>query len=130
MSTWELYFFLILPQLGGFLGVLAGLGGLGSIVLIVISFVSENDSYYNEEQRKHRKIAMKEHRRKLVPVLVISLFLAILVSLIPTTRIMLALLAWELGSNVEGLSELPASSVEYLQELIQSELNEMRREQN
>ena len=108
MSTWELYFLLMLPSIRE---TILGL----SVVTLIISAVgafffhlfAEDDDRFSDWARMSIKVCLWS-----IPGIILASF-------IPTERMMLALVGWELGSSIEGMEHLPANLVEYLNTMLE-----------
>ena len=108
MSTFELYVLLQLPlirevAIGGF---------VVSIIVAVFGVVGMASSL--DEDKDIYNMAKRIAKYSVPLVFFFGMFMAIL----PDKGTMLALVAYELGGNIEGLSELPADLVGYLRTLL------------
>ena len=106
MTTFELYLLLQLPKVGTAGAVLAALG----IPTALISGIGAAAS----DDPEDKAAAARIFRWSCVFGL-----LGLLVSMLtPSQTTVLALVAYELGGNVEGLSAVPADLVEYLRAML------------
>ena len=117
MSTFEFYLLLLLPSIGHTLGVLAFLSGFGLIISTVAWIVS------NLENLGEACVSMWKRLFKIAACVFVPT--VILATLMPSETQMGMLIAYELGSNVDGLTELPADVVEYLRALLDSVTGEL-----
>ena len=124
MTTFELYILLVLPQIRDALlaiSVIAAIGvGIAAFIFTLASYIgyAYNDS---DEAMQARKTGFKLWKTLgwlTLPILV-SVFL-------PTTKIMLALIGWELGTSIEGIENLPASMVDYLNTMLEIEIADLK----
>ena len=105
MSTFMLYWLLILP---GVKKVLIGIGGIGLVGALfgalITSFIGHCDD--NEKAKETARKIFKKSGWFLIPIL-FAMF-------IPDEKIMAWLIGWELAQNVEGLKNIPGELVETL----------------
>ena len=123
MSTLELYIFLTLP--GFAKGVITACGFvIGGCILTAVGYaIARTDAHDADAKVEYGKSVTNYIKGAVAAVGVI-----VCMGLVPTERVMYALVAWEMGSSVDGLAELPAKSVEYLNEMIDEQLQEIRAE--
>ena len=117
MSTFELYLLMLFPSIGKTAVLLSILTGIGCIISAVGWSISSTDRLGDDIVAVWRK-AFKIAACTFAP----AVFLA---TLMPNEMQMAMLIAYELGSNVNGLSELPADVVEYLRALLDSVTGEL-----
>ena len=116
MTTFELYLLLTLPRIGtAFLTItMISMVCLAAVVIVSACCASdvldkEDPSYASHVARAWKGVWWVVG---LMPLFVVFAF-------IPTEKVVLMLIGWELMSSVEGLGELPADIVEYLRGLLQ-----------
>ena len=128
MSTLGLYFLLIIPQLKNLLGSLIFFSGFifgGLTLFSSISYFADVMTW--DEPNRPQRLEHKEHAVKWGKYLAgTTIPLSITSALIPTQKIMLILIAWYLGTGIEGITELPTEVVEYLRELLQNEVEKLK----
>ena len=108
MSTFELYVLLQLPLIRE-----VAIGGFAvSAVFAAFGFVGMATSL--EDAKEVYNMAKRITKYSVPLVLFFGMFVAIL----PDKSSMMALVAYELGGNIEGLSELPADLVGYLRNML------------
>ena len=108
MSTFELYVLLQLPLLREVAIGMFAVSIVASIVSGVAMTVTMNDDV---EVFKMMKRVFKWS----IPCVA---FFGLFMAFVPDTKTVLALVAYELGGNIEGLSELPADLVGYLRNML------------
>ena len=125
MSTFELYILLVLPQIREALltmSVLAAVGvGVAAFVFTLSSYVGF--SYGDDDGSnalKARATGFKLWR--ILGWLSLPVLAAVVM---PSTKIMLALIGWELGTSIEGIENIPANLVDYMNTLIEAEIGEL-----
>ncbi|MCY4356854.1 MAG: hypothetical protein OXD01_04955 [Gammaproteobacteria bacterium] len=118
MSTFLLYCFLVLPQVAGFIYFMSACFMIFGIAGIILTLVIEDD--YNKNN--HSKI--KGHRKKLIYLFFAGLVFSVAAAFVPSTEKMAILIAWELGTSVDGIENIPARVVEYLNSYLTTSLNE------
>ena len=108
MSTFELYVLLQLPLLREVaIGMFA--------VSIVASIFSGFGAAMMATDEPESFIMLKKVFRWAISGVA---FFGLLMAFVPDTKTILALVAYELGGNIEGLSELPADLVGYLRNML------------
>ena len=108
MSTFELYLLLLLPNIKVLFEVLAFIFGMLGAVSIVGTIIS-----FSERLEERAQNIWKKAIKICASVCIVS---AILTTVMPSDRQIGMLIAYELGSSVDGLTELPSDVVSYLRE--------------
>ena len=119
MTTFELYFLLILPRIFIPLCMISFLAGFGLLITGIGMFIGSHDHHKVDED-------LKKYGVRCIFLSVPIIILYILTFLVPTERVMLALVAWELGSSIDGLNELPSEFVEFLKLTLQAHIDAMK----
>ena len=128
MTTFELYLLLILPEIRSGLLVAVAIIGVSLGILALCSFLNAAEwqgVYRDSPSAQVKGVEWLNRGWRSVGGFLSMLTVFVLFTAIPTQKVMIALIAWELGSSVDGLSELPVDFVEYLQEVISVEMKEL-----
>ena len=132
MSVSTLYWLMILPNFADTLqatGVI--ITGL-SIIFLIFNFLQSNyaedmsDRAATEDDKKMHLRMLTQSKAligKSFKVGLTALTTVALLELVPSTKIMALLIGWEFGSQIEGLSELPADIVDYIRRIIAKQAN-------
>lgn len=122
MEWWTLYLLLISPQIGGTLKAIGGIFAAVTAIGVVVSLIIRFDSCTT-----HDGVDLAKKCAKWITVIGLPLSTALLLlqALFPSTMVMYAIVAWLLGSNIEGASELPSALVEYLNTVLKNQIAEL-----
>lgn len=123
-----IYLILVLPKIGSGLCVTGVLGGIVSIVVWAIYGVeaSDKEKYARPEDERALELASDSRSKSLksLKMAYFFLFLFAMSWVFPTTKIALAMLAWQLGGEVDGLAELPGDIVQWLRDMLAEEIGD------
>lgn len=126
MTTFQLYILLILPEIKGMFFTMSLVGGIISLCTAVFSGISASDNKSDTEKYgRHMRRVNVALRCTMAAITVMML-----TSFIPSTKIILALVAWELGSSIDGLANIPENLIEYLNLLIEAEIADLLPQEN
>ena len=133
MTTLELYFWLVLPGVRGTsIGVFVTVAIACAIAAMVYGIgeaedVDRGSEYRNLSPEKRQDLLVNRRRKKrlFIGCTAAATLLVVLVSFIPDRNTMYALVAWEIGQDVEGLSQLPADVVEYFRAFLEAQIGEI-----
>ena len=117
MSTFDLYVLLMLPQIGFVLNTVSWIAT--AVLIISGGFLYGCGKDYPENEEV---IALGKRFMKWSFLPMVMIFLS---AFLPTEKVMYALVAWELGGGIDGMSSLPEQFVQYLSELMKEHVAEM-----
>ena len=120
MSTFELYLFLIIPEVRTILMVGTWITLAICAIAAVVCAVQVADTAGDE------KVVWNSRFWRTVKIAIGGFGAVVLTTFLPTTKIMLALIGWHLGTSVEGIENLPANMVDYLNTMIEIEIEDLK----
>ena len=128
MNTFTLYLLLAAP---GFANAIFAFGVGASLLLFVIAgihYMGTSSHPGDPDMSEEDRVCYARGIYLFKWALVAAITSTIVTGVVPDKEVFYALAAWEVGSSVEGLPELPSHLVTYLDTLLSNELVELRAE--
>lgn len=115
MDFWMLYWIVMLPTIGGFLGGMAWAAVVASTIASIFAFCAANERTTEEKDKPYW---LRLRTMFLMRVAIPAFFVGTLAVFIPNDRQLAYIIGGYFVTNIEGVAELPDNTVRAMNEYL------------